>query len=506
MILSFLCVLILLALIKAFHKLWWMPTRIQNLMVLQGIKGPSYRFLYGNAKEIISMQNEAMSRPMKLSHDISSHVQPHIHAWSKSYGRNFLQWYGPQPVLVVTEPELCKEILLNKDGVYPKPKASKLVKKLVGDSISVTEGEKWEKLRKLSNHAFRGERVKNMFADMKASAETMVERWKGHEGKEIDVVEEFRLYTSEVISRTAFGSSYLEGKNLFEKLSKLIVIIFRNLFKIRFPGISKVFRTSDDIESDKLDKGIRDSIMDIVKKREEEAIIGEEDSFGSDFLGLLLKAHHGTNDKQRISVDELVEECRTFYFAGQETTNTLLAWTVLLLALHPEWQDEARKEVLQLFGKENPTYDGLAKLKTVRTIINETLRLYPPAVMLIRKVAREVRLGKIIVPADIELLVPTLALHHDPQLWGQDATLFKPKRFSEGVAKATNDNMAAFMPFGLGPRICVGFNFATIEAKIALSMILQRYSFTLSPAYVHSPSQYLTVCPQHGVQLSLRSL
>ncbi|PRQ40583.1 putative cytochrome P450 [Rosa chinensis] len=455
MILSFLCVLILLALIKAFHKLWWMPTRIQNLMVLQGIKGPSYRFLYGNAKEIISMQNEAMSRPMKLSHDISSHVQPHIHAWSKSYGRNFLQWYGPQPVLVVTEPELCKEILLNKDGVYPKPKASKLVKKLVGDSISVTEGEKWEKLRKLSNHAFRGERVKNMFADMKASAETMVERWKGHEGKEIDVVEEFRLYTSEVISRTAFGSSYLEGKNLFEKLSKLIV-----------------FRTSDDIESDKLDKGIRDSIMDIVKKREEEAIIGEEDSFGSDFLGLLLKAHHGTNDKQRISVDELVEECRTFYFAGQETT---------CLAPKP------------------------VGVQTM-SIINETLRLYPPAVMLIRKVAREVRLGKIIVPADIELLVPTLALHHDPQLWGQDATLFKPKRFSEGVAKATNDNMAAFMPFGLGPRICVGFNFATIEAKIALSMILQRYSFTLSPAYVHSPSQYLTVCPQHGVQLSLRSL
>jgi PHYB activation tagged suppressor 1 len=76
-----------------------------------------------------------------------------------------------------------------------------------------------------------------MFADMKASAETMVERWKIHEGKEIDVYEEFRLYTSEVISRTAFGSSYLEGKTLFEKLSKLTIIIFRNLLKVRFPGM-----------------------------------------------------------------------------------------------------------------------------------------------------------------------------------------------------------------------------------------------------------------------------
>ncbi|XP_062011152.1 cytochrome P450 CYP749A22-like [Rosa rugosa] len=506
MILSILCVLLLLALIKAFHKLWWTPTRIQNLMRLQGIKGPSYRLHHGNTKEIMNMQNEALSRPINVSHDIYSHVQPHIHEWTKRYGKNFLQWYGLQPVLVVTEPELCKEILNNKDGVYPKQKPPEIVKKLLGDSISMTEGEKWVKLRKVSNHAFHGDSLKNMFADMKASAETMVESWKVHEGKEIDVFEEFRLYTSEVISRTAFGSSYLEGKTIFDKLSKLYGIIFRNLLKIRIPGMSKVFRTSDDIESDELEKGIRNSILEIVKKREMEATIGEDNSFGNDFLGLLLEAHHGSNDKQRISIDELVEECRTFYFAGQETTNSILSWIILLLAQHPDWQEEARKEVLQLFGKQTPNYDGLAKLKTMSMIINETLRLYPPAPLLVRKVAREVRLGKLLVPANMELLVPPLALHHETQFWGQDVGLFKPERFSEGVAKATNDNMAAFMPFGMGPRMCVGFNFAATEAKIALSMILQRYSFTLSPGYVHSPCPFLTVRPQHGVQVILHSL
>lgn len=126
--------------------------------------------------------------------------------------------------------------------------------------------------------------------------------------------------------------------------------------------------------------------------------------------------------------------------------------------------------------------------------------------MLVRKVAKEVRLGKILLPANVELLVPPLALHHDPNLWGQDAALFKPERFSEGVAKATNNNMAAFIPFGLGPRMCVGINFATIEAKITLSMILQRYSFTLSPGYVHSPFRLLTVRPQQGLQVILQSL
>ena len=93
---------------------------------------------------------------------------------------------------------------------------------------------------------------------------------------------------------------------------------------------------------------------------------GEEDSYGNDFLGLLVKAHNDANENERISVDDVVDECKTFYFAGQETTNSLLAWTVLLLSIHIEWQEEARKEVLSLFGKQNPNSEGIAKLKIVR--------------------------------------------------------------------------------------------------------------------------------------------
>ena len=93
---------------------------------------------------------------------------------------------------------------------------------------------------------------------------------------------------------------------------------------------------------------------------------GQDDNFGSDFLGLLLKAHHGADDNERISVDELVDECKIFYFAGHVTTNALLAWTILLLALHPDWQEEARKEVLDTFGKQVPNLEGLDRLKTVR--------------------------------------------------------------------------------------------------------------------------------------------
>ena len=106
----------------------------------------------------------------------------------------------------------------------------------------------------------------------------------------------------------------------------------------------------------------------MVKKREQKTMTGENDSFGSDFLGLLLKANHEASENQRISVQEIIDECKTFYFAGQETTNTLLSWTVFLLALHTDWQEEARKEVLQLFGKQTPNLDGIGKLKTVRNL------------------------------------------------------------------------------------------------------------------------------------------
>ncbi|PRQ40575.1 putative cytochrome P450 [Rosa chinensis] len=500
---SFVSVLLLLAVIKIFHKLWWTPTRIQNLMALQGIRGPSYRLVHGNSREINSMRKEAMSRPKSLSHNIFPEVHPHIHSWTKTYGKTFLQWHGGKAQLVIMEPELCKEIL---NGAFPKPETKRFVKKLLGDGLTRSEGEKWAKMRKLANHAFHGESLRTMIPAMITSAETMLQRWTSHNGKEIEVFEEFRLYTSEVISRTAFGSSYIEGKQIFEMLIKMGFLTFKNAFNLRFPGLSKIYKTSDEIESDKLEKGIRDFIIEIVKKREEKAMRRQEDYFGSDFLGLLLKAYHDPNERQRISIDDLVDECKAFYFAGQETSTSLLAWTVFLLSLHTDWQEEARNEVLQLFGKQTPNPDGFSKLKTMSMIINESLRLYPPVLAVERRVEKEVRLGNLVIPANVELHISSLALHHEPQFWGQDVQLFKPERFSEGVAKATGNNIVAFLPFGMGPRTCVGFNFATVEVKIALSMILQHYSFTLSPGYVHSPFHFLTLRPQHGVQVMLQTL
>lgn len=139
-------------------------------------------------------------------------------------------------------------------------------------------------------------------------------------------------------------------------------------------------------------------------------------------------------------------------------------------------------------------------------IINEVLRLYAPASSLVRRVTQNTQLGKYQLMAGMEVHIPVLALHRSREIWGDDVHLFKPERFAKGIAAATRNNPMAFLPFGYGPRTCVGLNFASNEVKIALSMILQRYRFTLAPSYVHSPVSMLTTRPQNGIQILLQKV
>ncbi|KAK8987954.1 hypothetical protein V6N11_065558 [Hibiscus sabdariffa] len=430
------------------------------------------------------MRKEALSKTLGLTDELFPKVQPHIYTWINIYGRNYLCWDGPRAELVISEPELVKEALKNTEA-FSKGKILVYFDKLLGNGLVTIEGEKWVKHRKLANFVFHGESLKNMTPAVIAGVETMLEKWKGQE---------------------AFGSNYLEGEKIFAMLNSLSIIAGQNIHKTGIPFINKFWKTADLMESEKLGNGIQECVMNIVKKREDKVVNGEADNFGNDFLGLLVSAYHDSEEKNRLSLEDLVGECKTFYFAGQETVTSLLAWIVFLLAVHGDWQEKARREVLQIFGNQNPDPDGITKLKTISMIINETLRLYGPTNGLPREIRREVQLGKLVLPGNINLHVQNIAVHRDPHLWGDDEHLFKPERFAEGIAKATNYNVAAFFPFGLGPRSCVGMTFATTETKIVLSMILQRYTFTLSPAYVHSPTPIIALRPQHGIQIILKSL
>lgn len=139
-------------------------------------------------------------------------------------------------------------------------------------------------------------------------------------------------------------------------------------------------------------------------------------------------------------------------------------------------------------------------------IINEslTLRLYAPALVFQQQTKKATKLQNITIPAKVDIIIPPWAMHHNAEIWGTDVHLFKPERFAQGIAKATNNNLVEFFPFSYGPRTCVAMSFAVTEAKIAISMIFMRYRLKLSSSYVHCPASLLTSYPAGGVQIVLR--
>ncbi|RRT34667.1 hypothetical protein B296_00042567 [Ensete ventricosum] len=355
---------------------------------------------------------------------------------------------------------------------------------------------------------------------MAECARSMLEAWQddadavADHAKEVEVAREFQELTANVISHTAFGSSYSEGKEVFVAQKELQILVIESFLNVNIPGFRSYVPSRRNLRIWNLERRIRNKFMGIIRDRLGRTGNGNDNDdgdddvgCGNDLLGLMLEAATRKQDEQKkMSMDEIIDECKTFFIAGHETTSHLLIWAMFLLSTNLQWQEKLREEVLSECGMEVPNADTLANLKLVTMVLLEALRIYSPVALLRRKAAKDVTLGNINIKKNTLLMMPIAVVHRNKEVWGDDANEFNPLRFENGILKAAA-HPSAFLSFSIGPRACIGQNFAMLEAKTVIAMILQRFSFSLSPKYKHAPIDSATMLqPQYGVPIVLRPL
>ncbi|KAJ1701129.1 hypothetical protein LUZ63_000908 [Rhynchospora breviuscula] len=365
----------------------------------------------------------------------------------------------------------------------------------------MTSGELWTHERKMLQQEFFMHRVKAMVNVIVESANTLTEAWHKilqQEGgqAEIMIQSQLRCFSASIISKVCFGDSYRKGEELFSNFRQLQTTLLKaNLFT-SIPG-TWFLPTKTNREAHQLNQQICSLIRNIVQEHK------QQDSSKRDLLYSIIEGSTSIPE-QTVSAEEfIIDNCKSIYFAAFETITVGTTWCLFLLAVHPEWQDLVRKEILDVTHGVTPDFDMLRQFKMLNMVIQETFRLIPPLSFILRETTHDMKLQNIHVPKGTFIQINIPMLHRDVDLWGLDAEVFNPNRFANGISGACKyPHMHA--PFGFGPRTCAGQNLAMVELKIVLSLLLMRFSFDLSPNYVHSPSYKMTVEPQHDLPLIVK--
>ncbi|KAG0523668.1 hypothetical protein BDA96_07G142900 [Sorghum bicolor] len=493
------------------------PARIRTILAGQGVHGPPPRLLVGNLRDVSALVAEATAGDMSsLSHDIVGRLLPHYVLWSKMYGRLFVYWYGSEPRVCVTDAGMVRELLSSRHAhVTGKSWLQRQgAKHFIGRGLIMANGATWSHQRHVVAPAFMADRLRGRVGHMAECARQTARALReavARAGNEVEVGAHMARLAGDIIARTEFDTSYDTGKRIFDLIEELQRLTARSSRHLWVPG-SQYLPSKYRREIKRLNGELEQLLKESIERSREIADEGRTPSSacGMGLLGMLLAEMEKNKNDGELGYDAqmMIDECKTFFFAGHETSALLLTWAIMLLATNPSWQDKARAEVAGVCGGAPPTADHLPKLTVLQMVINETLRLYPPATLLPRMAFEDITLGsgpgdELRVPKGASLWIPVLAIHHDEAVWGADAHEFRPDRFAPGRPRPW---AGRFLPFASGPRNCVGQAYAMVEAKVVLAVMLASFRFGISDEYRHAPVNVLTLRPRHGVPVRLLPL
>ncbi len=415
------------------------------------------------------------------------------------YGQNVSDTYGgftkntiaAFTLYLITDPEVAREILIEKNDQFVKdPIMKRTFVPFAGNGVLTSEGDFWKRQHKLIQPAFHHKRIMSY-------AETMVEHtlahmksWKEGETRQMD--RDLMGMTLTIVNKTLLDADVSEEtERIGEMVNKILEAANAGLNAI--VAAPKWMPTPTRLHQKRIVAEFDMLIQRIIDERRKS---GEDKG---DLLSMLLQARD--DDGQSMSDEQLLDEVRTLILAGHETTASTLTFAMYLLAAHPDVKERLQHELDTVLEGRAPTLADLPKLTYTDQIIKETLRLYPAAPGVTRAPIAPTEVGGAMIPAGATLQISIYAMHRSARYW-ENPHEFDPERFTPENEKRIPKG--AYLPFSAGPRVCIGNQFALMEARLILATIVGKFDFELPANYQFKAEQLLTLRAKGGLPMVVR--
>ncbi len=410
---------------------------------------------------------------------------------SKEYGDISFFKMGKQDMIFVNNPDLIKEIFITNSSKFIKGRALELAKVVLGEGLLTSEKEFHTRQRRIIQPSFNHKRINYYGTIMADYAEKYRDKWK--DGEIIDIDKEMMNLTLDIVCKTLFDTDMESDTRLIQENLTVALEMFMEITN-PFRAILSKLPIPKTLRFEKARKYLDETIMGIIQERRK----SEHDR--QDLLSILMKLHDEEGDKTGMTDRQIRDEVMTLFIAGHETTSNLLTWTFYLLSQNPEIEEKFYQELEQVLGKRLPTPEDIPNLPYTKKVLTESMRIYPPAWIVGRRNIEEYEIKGFKVKPMTVFLVSQYIMHHNPKYFPQPE-VFNPDRWTEEF-KGELPRFAYF-PFGGGPRLCIGENFAWTEGTLLLSIIAQKWKMKWIPDHPVELSLLITLRPKNGMKMVL---
>ena len=402
-----------------------------------------------------------------------------------------------QHFFLLNSPDYIKYVLLTNSENYPKSRLNRqLLRPVLGDGLLTSGGEFWRRQRRIAAPAFHHRRLSALAGTITQCAEEMIERWRSADDRRgaPDISVEMTALAMQIVTRTLFSRDIVGSVH---ELGKAISVIVKSLGKpsiIDLVGLPEWLPRRRDSKTVEAIAAVERTIYDIIAERR------ANPSETRDLLSMLLEARdeetgEGMTDRQ------LRDEAMTLFAAGHETTGTALTWTWYLLSQHPEVERRLHEELRIVLGGRTPSFGDLEALTFTRMVFEEAMRLFPPVIAFNREALSDDVIDGQKIPAGAMVKISPYVTHRNPKLW-PNPSRFDPDRFMPDRARVRY--RYSYLPFGGGPRICIGNSFAMMEAQLILATVAQAFRLQLLPGHPVEAKGQATLRPRWGLLMTLQ--